>query len=291
MNYKIQKIEKNNFPEKLQNIDDSPKCIYAIGNIKLLDEKCFGVVGTRKITEYGVKNCEFFTKELVFREIPIVSGLALGTDTVAHKTALKNSGKTIAVLGSGFENIFPKENKNLFEEIIKNNGLVITEYENSMKPLKDNFPKRNRIITAISEGILVIEAAYRSGTSITARNAKVQGKKVFALPGKLDSSVGVGVNRLIKDGAILTTNIEDILVHYPDFKNRKRKELGKNIVIKNNIKEEYKDIFEILKIEKESLENIILKTNMSLKETIKLLMDMQLDGIIKQDETGKFKVI
>ena len=124
--------------------------------------------------------------------------MAIGTDSVAHKTAIEYSGKTIAVLGSGFNNIFPKENLDLFNEIIENNGLVVTEYEENVEPLKENFPKRNRIVTALSEGILVIEAAYRSGTSITVNNAKKQGKKVFALPGKLDSFVGVGVNNMIK---------------------------------------------------------------------------------------------
>ena len=137
--------------------------------------------------------------------------MAIGTDAVAHKTVLKYGGKTIAVLGSGFNHIYPKENTELFYEILENDGLIITEYEKNIEPYKRNFPARNRIITAISEGVLVIEAAYRSGTSITANNAKDQGKKVFALPGKLDSYLGIGVNKLIKEGAILTTNINDII--------------------------------------------------------------------------------
>ena len=202
MKHRIIQLTKKEFPQKLKVINNPPEILYAIGNINLLKEKSFGIIGTRKISEYGEKNCKFFTKELTLRDIPIVSGMALGTDTIAHKTALENNGKTIAVLGSGFDNIFPKENLSLFEDIIKNDGLVITEYENSVKPIKTNFPERNRIITAISEGILVIEAAYRSGTSITVRNAKNQKKKVFALPGRLDSCVGVGVNKMIKKGNV-----------------------------------------------------------------------------------------
>ena len=212
--------------------------------------------------------------------------MALGTDTIAHKTALENNGKTIAVLGSGFDNIFPKENLSLFEDIIKNDGLVITEYENSVKPIKTNFPERNRIITAISEGILVIEAAYRSGTSITVRNAKNQKKKVFALPGRLDSCVGVGVNKMIKNGAILTTCIEDIISVYPEFKIRERKN-STNI----KIKKEYEEIFYILKKDKENFESILMKTNLNLKTLIKILTDMQIDGIIKQDEFGIFEIV
>ena len=124
------------------------------------------------------------------RDIPIVSGMAIGTDTVAHKTALENLGETIAVLGTGFNHIFPKENVTLFEQIVKKGGLVITEYEENIGLNKNNFPKRNRIVTALSEGVLIIEAGYRSGTSITAKHAREQGKLVFAIPGKIDSAVG-----------------------------------------------------------------------------------------------------
>lgn len=287
MKYKIIKLDKKDFPEKLKIINNPPEVLYAIGNIDLLKEKCFGVIGTRKITEYGEKNCKFFTKELSLRDIPIVSGMALGTDTVAHKTALENNGKTIAVLGSGFDNIFPKENLKLFEQIIENNGLVITEYENDIKPIKTNFPERNRIVTAISEGILVIEAAFRSGTSITVRNAKNQNKKVFALPGKLDSCVGVGVNKMIKNGAILTTTIEDIVSLYPEFRKRKRK----NSIEKNlYIKKEYEEIFNILKKDKESLETILIKTGLDFKKAIKILTNMEIEGIIRQNELGIFEL-
>ena len=182
MKYKIKTLDKKDFPEKLKIIPKSPNKLYLIGNIDLLYKDSFGIVGTRKISEYGIRNCEHFTKEFVFRDIPIVSGMALGTDSIAHDTALRYGGETIAVLGGGLKNIYPEENKNLFKRIIDNNGLVVTEYENEVTPDKKNFPKRNRIISALSEGILIIEAAYRSGTSITAKWAYLQGKKVFALP-------------------------------------------------------------------------------------------------------------
>lgn len=290
MNKNIIKLEKSELPDKLKNIKNPPEKLYAIGDIKLLFEKNFGIVGTRKITEYGENNCRFFSKELVLRDIPIVSGMALGTDTVAHKTALENNGKTIAVLGSGFNNIFPQNNIKLFEEIVDNNGLVITEFEKEEKPLKENFPKRNRIITAISEGILVIEAGYRSGTSITVRNAKVQGKNVFALPGKLDSPVGIGVNKMIKDGAILTTGIEDILKYYPDFKSRTRKEVNK-IKLYFDMKQEYIPIINILKQKGKNIEQILLESDLSLKELLNLLTNMELEGIIRQEFGGIYKII
>lgn len=290
MNYKIIKLNRNEFPEKLKNIKNAPKKMYLIGNKELLFEDCFGIVGTRKITEYGMENCRKFTKELVFRNIPIVSGMAIGTDTIAHQTAIEYGGKTIAVLGSGFNNIFPKENIELFNKIIETNGLVVTEYEMEVEPLKENFPKRNRIVTALSEGILVIEAAYRSGTSITVKNAKEQGKCVFALPGKLDSSVGVGVNNMIKKGATLTTKIEDILSNYPQFKNRLRITTSKKSSESEKIKKEYKEIYIILKKEGKYLDEILEYTKKSIKDILKILTSMELEGIIKHEITGKYEI-
>lgn len=288
MKYKIIKLERKDFPEKLKNIKNSPKKLYMIGNTNLLWEDCFGIVGTRKITEYGIDNCENFTREFVFRKIPIVSGMAIGTDSIAHKTTLEYGGKTIAVLGSGFGNIFPKENIDMFEKIIENGGLVVTEFEYEMKPLKGNFPKRNRIVTALSEGILVIEAGYRSGSSITAKNAIEQGKLVFALPGKLDSSVGIGVNNLIKNGAIFTTTIEDILIKYPQFANRLRITPKKNTSKSVKIKEEYKDIYNVLEKNDGVLDNILEETKLELRDVLKILTKMEVEGLITQDITGKY---
>jgi len=290
MSYKIIKLNKNEFPEKLKNIKNAPRKLYLIGNKELLFEECFGIVGTRKITEYGIENCKNFTKELVLRNIPIVSGMAIGTDSIAHKTAIEYGGKTIAVLGSGFNNIFPKENIELFNEIIKTNGLVITEYEMDVEPFKENFPKRNRIVTALSEGILVIEAGYRSGTSITVNNAKCQGKLVFALPGKLDSSVGIGVNNMIKKGAILTTKVEDILNNYPQFKNRLRITKHKKTTKSENIKKEYREIYTILKDEGMYIDEILENTKKSIKDVLKILTTMELEGIIKHEITGKYEI-
>lgn len=288
MKYNIKKINKKDFPEKLKKIKRAPKFLYVIGNEKLLWEDSFGIVGTRKISEYGIRNCENFTKEFVFRNIPVVSGMALGTDSVAHKTVIEYGGKTIAVLGSGFGNIFPKENTELFEKIVETNGLVVTEFEYETKPLKENFPKRNRIITALSEGILVIEAGYRSGSSITAKNAIEQNKMVFALPGQLDSKVGIGVNNLIKKGAIFTTEIEDIIDKYPQFGMKKRKELKKKNSKLLNLKNEYKEIYKILEKEESDIETILIRSNMEIRDILKILTNMEMEGIIKQNSLGKY---
>lgn len=285
MEYNIIKLEKSDLPDKLQKIKNPPKELYLIGNTKLLYEDSFAVVGTRKISNYGIENCKFFSKELALRNIPIVSGMALGTDSIAHKEALNCNSYTIAVLGSGFNYIFPKENKKLFDEIIEKNGLVVTEFEPNMPPFKYNFPQRNRIITALSEGVLVIEAACRSGTNITVNNARLQGKKVFALPGMLNSNVGIGVNNLIKGGAFLTTNIEDILVNYPQFIHRKR-----NIVDNSHkdIKKQYLTIYNCLKSTGKYIEELVLETNKDLKDVLVIISKMELEDIIYQEIDGKY---
>lgn len=285
MKYKI--IDKKDFPNKLKQIKNSPDKLYAIGNIDLLKQDAFAIVGTRKISEYGIKNCKSFTKEFVLRNIPVVSGMALGTDSIAHKAALEYEGKTIAVLGSGFNHIFPEENTNLFHNIVNSNGLVITEFEENTKPLKENFPRRNRIITAISEGVLVIEAAYRSGTSITARNAKEQGKKVFAIPGRLDNYLGVGVNKLIKEGAILTTSIDDIIQSFPQFMNKKR------IIIKENksyMNKKCKKIYNSIFQKEKTLDELLIENNLDFTSLIEIISKLELEKYIYQDMDGKYKI-
>ena len=290
MRYKIKKIYKKEFPNKLKNIKNVPDVLYLVGNQNLLFEECFGIVGTRRISDYGIKNCEKITKEFVFRNIPVVSGMAIGTDTIAHKTVVKYEGKTIAVLGSGFGNVFPPQNKELFEKIIEIGGLVVTEFEYNVKPLKENFPKRNRIVTALSEGILVIEAGYRSGSTITAKNAIEQGKLVFALPGKLDSSVGIGVNNLIKKGAIFTTEINDILERYPQFKNRLRKECKEKNILSNAVKAEYKELYKFIEQGCNDLESILNETNLDLRNLLVTLTNMEIEGIVNLQDDGKYTI-
>lgn len=282
----IQEINFNDkeYPEKLRKIKNPPARLYALGNAQLLCKPSLAIVGTRHITEYGIKNCEYFAREIVKKDIPIVSGMAVGTDCVAHKTALEYGGETIAVLGSGFHHVFPKENMRLFENIIQNRGLVITEYSLETKPKSERFLERNRIVSGLSEGVLIIEAAYRSGTSVTAKLAYAQGRVVMALPGRLDSSYGVGVNKLIQEGAKLVTDIDDVMAHFPQFTNK----LGKTDTQKQisfwDVKEEYREIIEILQNQVLSVEEIVQNTKeKDLRQTLNLLMNMELEGIINQE--------
>ena len=179
---KIIKYEDKAYPELLKKIKNPPKKIYIKGMQENLNTRAIAVVGSRNCTPYGEKWCEIFVKELVKYNLTIVSGMALGIDSIAHKTALKYGGKTIAVLPCGLENIFPQKNKNLFKKIIELNGTVISEYAPKTEAFYDLFLQRNRIVSGLSVGLLVVEAAYRSGTSVTARLALSQGKNVFCIP-------------------------------------------------------------------------------------------------------------
>ncbi|MCL2177788.1 MAG: DNA-processing protein DprA [Firmicutes bacterium] len=190
-------IECAQYPARLRNIDGAPKLLYYKGDITLLDTKCVAVVGTRLCTSYGKELTKKFTKELVEFGITIVSGLALGIDTIAHDEALRAGGKTIAVLGSGLANIYPYQNKNLAKRIA-DSGLLMSEYPPDTAPAKHTFPARNRIVSGLSEGVLITEAPKRSGALITTHMAIEQGREVFALPGSIFLKSYEGVNNLIK---------------------------------------------------------------------------------------------
>lgn len=282
----IQEISINDeiFPEKLRKIKNPPGKLYTIGNVELLGKPSLAIVGTRHITEYGTKNCEYFAQKMVEENIPVVSGMADGTDSVAHRTALQYGGETIAVLGGGFEHIFPRENLGLFEKIIERNGLVVTEYPPSVPAKSERFLERNRIVSGLSEGVLIIEAAYRSGTSVTAKLAYRQGKVVMALPGRLDDPYGVGVNKLIQEGAKLVTNIEDVLELFPQFMHHLGKTAQEKQMTFWDVKEEYQEIVKILQKQTLSAQEIVQKTKeKNLRETLNLLMNMELEGIITQE--------
>lgn len=184
MDMKIIEIGDEEYPKNLLKIYDPPKKLYVMGDESVLSGFGIGIVGTRKPSNYGEEITKSLSYGLAKKGINIVSGLAKGIDTAAHIGALIAKGKTIAVLGSGFDNIYPKENMDLVLRIIDEGGTVVTEYEQDMKPMPQNFPKRNRIISGLSSGIVVTEAPKRSGSLITADIALEEGKEVFAVPRK-----------------------------------------------------------------------------------------------------------
>ena len=206
-------IESYDYPEQLRNIYDPPLKLFVMGNKQLLKQKNIAIVGAREATEYGKNIALQFSRELSEKGINVISGLALGIDTYAHLGTLQsnNLGKTIAVLGSGLDEIYPKQNTELARKIIQLGGCIVTEYPFKTKPEKMNFPKRNRIISGLSIGVLVVEASEKSGSLITADFALEQGKDVFAVPGNILNKTSVGTNNLIKQGAQLVTCCEEIM--------------------------------------------------------------------------------
>lgn len=213
-NIKLITIKDKEYPKNLQNVYDKPISIYVKGNIKLLNKFSLAIIGCRENSEYGKIVADVISKNLAKRNIVIISGLARGIDSIAHIGTLKEKGQTIAVMGSGLDIIYPYENKKLAEEIIKNDGLLISEYPLGTKPSKSNFPARNRIISGISHGIIVVEAKKKSGTMTTVDFGLEQGKNIFTIPGNITSINSEGTNELIKQGAKCVTNIQDILEEY-----------------------------------------------------------------------------
>lgn len=183
-------IEDNNYPAILKNIENAPIFLYTLGNENLLKQESITIVGSRRCSEYGKNMSQAFSYLLAKNNITIVSGLAQGIDSYAHEGCLLASGKTIAVIATGIDIIYPKENKKLAEEIIKKDGLIISEYPLGTRPNKNNFPRRNRIISGLSKGVLVIEAGEKSGALITVNYALEQGKEVYVIPRKYYKQYG-----------------------------------------------------------------------------------------------------
>lgn len=219
-NIDIIHIYEESYPQILKQIYDAPISLYIKGNKEILNNKNIGIVGCRECTDYGKKATKYFAYNLSKENINIVSGLAKGVDSYAHWGSigaineLKNHnicGKTIAVVGNGLDMVYPKENIELANEIIRSGGAIISEYSCGTKPDKMNFPARNRIISGISSGIIVVEAKEKSGTLITVDFALEQGRDVYVVPGNINSINSVGTNDLIKQGARLVTSYEEII--------------------------------------------------------------------------------
>lgn len=204
-------IEEAEYPAILRTIYDYPISLYVKGNVELLNCESIAIVGSRECSEYGKKATTYFAYHLANKGKCIVSGLARGIDSFAHMGALNAKGKTIAVLGNGLDDIYPQEHRELANQIVKNNGTIISEYPLWTKPEKMNFPARNRIVSGLCNKILVVEAKEKSGTLITVDFALEQGRDVFIVPGNINSAYSMGTNRLIKQGAQLASNYEDLL--------------------------------------------------------------------------------
>lgn len=257
------------FPEMLKEVKPVLEKLYVQGDVQNLQLPKIAIIGSRECTPYGIKVAYEFGYQLAKAGLCIVSGMAIGIDKYAHLGALDANGKTIAVLGGGFQHIFPQENIGLYCRIIAEDGTVITEHEPNVIPNNNNFPKRNRIVSGISLGVLVVEAEYRSGTSITAQYARKQGKPLFCIPSNIDSSKGIGTNRLIKEGAKLVTSVTDILEQI-DVQEKDTK-----------IPLEYKEIYEVIKKGTHQINAICKKLNQNPSKVIPILTMMEIEGYVR----------
>ena len=265
------------YPSRLKEIYDYPPVLYVRGNLHVQDEPCIAVVGTRRPTIYGRQVTEELVTSLARSQITIVSGLARGIDSVAHRAALDAGGKTIAVFASGLDIVYPGENAKLAQGIMEQ-GALVSEHPLGVKPKAENFPLRNRIMSGLSLGVLVVEAGERSGALITAQQALEQNREVFAIPGSILSPSSQGTNRLIQEGAKLVRNYADIL-----------EELNLTIVVQQMEIKEFSPADEVesailkqLTSEPNHIDEICRRSGLPMPEVSSTLSMLELKGIARQ---------
>ena len=274
-------IEKENpmYPQKLLSIKNPPDILFAEGNLELLNTFSLAIVGSRNYTITGKILTENLVKELATRNITIVSGMAIGIDSIAHESCVEAQGNTIAILGSGF---IDAKRKKIFKKILENNGLIITEYLPDTPAYKSNFPRRNELISGISDGVIVTEAKINSGTLITANHAISQNKPLFTFPADMDDVTHEGNNYILSNGAKCILSFKDIFKYYPNFI------FNDSIENVSNVPEEYLDIFTNLKRTPISINILFSKLNYTLSELQYKLFMMELNGLIKKLPTGEY---
>lgn len=264
-------INDVDYPKSLLQYDDAPFGMFYKGNISMINEKKnISIVGSRKCSRYGIDVTNSMVEQLSPYEINIVSGMAKGIDSVAHKAAIKNKINTVAVLGSGIDVIYPKENYRLYHEILEKDGCIISEFPLGTPPLSRNFPMRNRIISGICELLIVTEGGEKSGTLITVGAALEQGKNIIVVPGSIFSSESKGTNKLIKDGAYVYTDIEDVL----SLLNISRVWMDNRIIttVKSKLEER---IYQIIDDNPIHIDKIIKLVDIDINRLYKLLFELQ----------------
>jgi DNA processing protein len=274
-------IQDERFPRNLKEIYDPPPFLYVKGELREDDNLSLAVVGSRNASAYGKAMTTSLSRTLTQRGFTIVSGLARGIDTCAHKGALEGGGRTVAVLGSGIDIIYPWENKGLAEEIALQ-GAIVSEFPLGTQPEAINFPPRNRIISGLSLGTVIVEASFRSGSLITARMALEQGREVFAVPGNVDSPRSKGTNRLIKEGAKLIMDPEDIIEEvFPQYK-APATSGQENPPETKGITPEGQKIFDLLDSNPLHIDHLIHQSKLRPNQVSSLLLELELTGLAKQ---------
>lgn len=313
---KVLNIANCKYPYILKQIYFPPPILFYKGEKIKKSKFNIAVVGTRKCTDYGIEAAEYISSQLSKIGVTIVSGLALGIDSYAQKAALKERGGSIGVMGCGIDVVYPPENKYLYEDIIRN-GSIVSEFFPNTPPLKQNFPARNRIVSGLCQGVVVIEAGERSGAIITGELALKQDREVFAVPGSIFSSESRGCHKLIKSGAKLVEDIDDILEEFSNYfdllgakknlneefsssrnldthgSNRKydRKKLSGNNDnnVYNELEEDHRKVYEFIGFRPKSLEEIVKFTNFGVKKVLQIITNLQLRQLIEEKNFNKYK--
>lgn len=275
---KFVKYTDEKYPEKLKNIDSPPYGLFYKGNIEFTNDYCLSIIGTRNCTPYGEEVCKNIAKEISVNQVGIISGGARGIDILSHKVCLENNGIPICVLGSGLLNYYPKENAKYFD-VISEKGCIISEYDIYTKPDKYNFPARNRIISALGDGLIVVEAKERSGTMITVRYALEYGKDIAAVPGPIYWANSKGCNDIIKDGAYIISSIDTL---YEIFKLNKSKKSTLDVKYEKlfNNPSKYK-VFSLIKNKPSNIDEIVNFTGIEIVDLYKILFELENLNIIE----------
>ena len=269
--------EEEAYPPALKQIYDPPPLLYVMGSLTAQDQKAVAVVGSRYPTTYGEMFAERMAMGLSQRGVTVVSGLARGVDSAAHRGALAAGGRTVGVLGCGIDLIYPPENRDLFARV-EAQGAVISEFPLGTPPEKDHFPTRNRVISGMSLGVVVVEATLRSGSLITARFALEQGREVFAVPGNADSARSAGANRLIREGAKLVTRAEDVLEEFPLLSSAGPAAQPP----KPRLTEEETRVFDLLGTQDLHIDELTARSGLPSAKVSALLLSLELAGHIRQ---------
>ena len=279
-------LEDDNYPHMLKQISDPPAVLYYKGDLFGCNlERTVAVVGSRKSTYHAKEAVNKIISELVGTDICIVSGLAAGIDTSAHNSAIENNLKTIGVIASGFDFIYPTSNKPLYEKIENGKGAVVTEYYPTFQPLKFRFPQRNRIVSGLSYGTLVAEASLKSGALITANLCLEQGRELMCIPGLISNPNTEGIYKLLKNGATLVTQAQDILEAL-NWEIKPAEQLKMNL---SGLTETEAKILDAIEVEEKNADEISLETKIDIDELLTTLTTMELKGIIKQVTGDRYK--
>jgi len=273
----------DDYPQTLKTIYDCPPVLYIKGDIKEQDVFSVAVVGTRRNTVYGKSACEHIVRDLSNMGVTIISGMARGIDTVAHQTALAEKGRTIAVLGNGLSHHYPPENRKLEDKIMAQ-GAIVSEFPMGLRPDKQNFPRRNRLISGLSLGVVVVEAAEKSGALITATCASEQGRDVFAVPGSIFSKYSAGPHQLINKGAKLVEKADDIIGEISVLKNLVEKTQANLKVVREEkmVNAESRPVYDTISYEPVHIDYLSAKLNIPIEKLSVIMLNLVMDGLVSE---------